>query len=90
MSGLTRSATRACTPCAIALIDAIELAGRLDVDREQAKRDGAIDLGRALPYAGEHDLLGTESAAKRDVHFAEGVRIGMAAERMHQADDRQR
>ena len=64
-----------------ALIDAIELARRLDVDRQQAQRDGAIDLGRALPDAGEHDLIGPEPAAHRDVHFAERVGVGVAAER---------
>ena len=91
MSGLTRSATRARTPCAIgALIDAIELAGRFDVDRQQAERDGAIDLGGALADAGEHDLIGTEAAAHRDVDFAERIRIGVAAERVQQPDDRQR
>ena len=73
-----------------ALIDAIELARRLDVDRQQAQRDGAIDLGGALADAGEHDLIGAEPAAHRDVHFAERVRVGMAAERLQQADDRER
>ena len=64
-----------------ALIDAIELARRFDVDREQAQRDGAIDLGRALADAGEHDLIGTEPAAHRDVDFAQRIGVGVAAER---------
>jgi hypothetical protein len=32
-----------------ALIDAIELARRLDIDRQQAQRNGAIDLPGAFP-----------------------------------------
>ena len=91
MSGLTRSATRAASALRDgALIDAIELARRLDVDRQQAQRDGAIDLRRALADAREHDLIGTEPAAHRDVHLAERVGVGVAAERLQQADDRER
>ncbi len=73
-----------------ALVDAIELARRLDVDRQQAQRDGAIDLRRALPDSREHDLIGTEPATHRDVHLAERVGVGVAAERLQQADDRER
>ena len=54
-----------------ALIDAIELSGRFDVDRQQAQRDGAIDLGGALADAGEHDLIGTEAAPQGHVDFAQ-------------------
>ena len=91
MSGLTRSATRARVPCAIgALVDAIELARRFDVDGQQAERHGAIDLRRALADAREDDLIGPEPAAHRDVHLAERVGVGVAAERVQQADDRER
>ena len=54
------------------------------------ERDGAIDLGGALPDAGEHDLVGPEAAAHRHVHFAQRIRIGVAAERVQQAHDGQR
>ena len=64
-----------------ALIEAIELAGRFDVDREQAERHGAIELGRALADAGEHDLIGTEAAAQRHVDLAHRIGVGVAAER---------
>ncbi len=54
-----------------ALVDAVELAGRFDVDGQQSQRHRAIDLRRALADAGEHDLIGTEAAPHRDVDLAE-------------------
>ena len=71
-----------------ALIDAIELAWRFDVDRQQPERHRAIDLRRALADAGEHDLIGTKAAAHRDVDFAERIGIGVAAQLVQQPDDR--
>ncbi len=73
-----------------ALIDPIELAGRLDVDRQQSERHRAIDLGGALADAGEHDLIGTETAAQRDVHFAKRIGVGVAAERLQEPHHGQR
>ncbi len=91
MSGLTRSATRARDVLRDgALIDAIELARRFDVDREQPERHRAIDLGGALADAGKHDLIGTEAAPQRHVHFAERIGVGVAAERLQQPHHRQR
>ena len=44
-----------------------ELARRLDVDRLQAERDGALELLGRLADAGEHDLRGDEAGPERDV-----------------------
>ena len=62
------------------LIEAIELAWRLDVDRLEPERDGARQLVGALADAGEHDLARLEPAAQRDVDFAHRIGVDAAAE----------
>ena len=68
----------------------IELAGRFDVDRQQAQRHGAIDLAGALADSGEHDLSGRKPQRSATSTSPMRVRIGVAAERAHQPHDRQR
>src|SRR5688572_23940819 len=41
--------------------DAIQLAGRLRVDRADAVRDRRLELVARLPHAGEDDLAGQEA-----------------------------
>jgi hypothetical protein len=71
MSGLTRTATRATTPCAAAIRrDAIELAGRLDVDGPDTCRDRGVELSAGLSDAGEHGIRRLEAGAQRHLQFA--------------------
>jgi hypothetical protein len=70
--------------------DAIELSGRLGVDRADVGADRVFKLRAGLADAGEDDIARRESGAERDVDLAAGVRIGAAAERAEQARDRQR
>ena len=65
MSGLTRIATRATTSgLARQRLHALELAGRLDVDRLEAERHRARELGVRLADAGEDDVVRREAGLR--------------------------
>jgi hypothetical protein len=70
--------------------DAIELAGRLGIDRADVARDREFELGARLAHAGEHHLARREAGAQRDLDLAAGVRVGAAAERAQQPCDGER
>ena len=50
-------------------LDARELARRFHVDRLDAEADGAFELGRRLPDAGEDDGRGCEARLDRQLDF---------------------
>ena len=72
------------------LVEALELARRLDVDGVHVEGHGAGQFGRRLAHPGEDDLARREPAAQRDVDLAHRVGVDPAAERAQQADDGQR
>ena len=68
----------------------VQLPGRLDVDGQQAERDGAVEFVEALADAGEDDLGGREPAAQGDLDLPHRVGVGGAAEAAHEARDGKR
>ena len=78
MSGLTRSATRATRPCrARDRLDALELAGRLDVDRLEAeRRPRARARRRDLPTPVNTICAGAKPAARATLDLPDRVGVG--------------
>src|SRR5262249_18403725 len=71
-------------------VDPFDLPPGLDVDAAHAQVDRAREFRGCLAYAREDDLHRRESGAHRDVDLANRVRVGAAAERPQQAQDRER
>ena len=69
---------------------AIELAGRLDVDRVDAGGDGERQLVARLADAREHDVARIEARAQRHLDLADRVRVGAAAEVAQDPQERER
>ena len=91
MSGLTRTrdACSRAEPCRDRF-DARELAGRLDVDRLQAERHGALELGGRLADAGEDDVGRRKPGLARQLDLPDRVRVGGAAELAQRAREAER
>src|SRR3954468_13145640 len=71
-------------------IDSIQLSFRFGIDRLDAQIDRLREFRGSLADAGEHNLLGDETSAKRDVDLAARVRIRARAKRSEQARNSQR
>ena len=70
--------------------DARELADRLDVDRLEAQRHGALELGGRLADAGEDDVGRRKPGLARQLDLPDGVRVGGAAELAQRARETER
>ena len=91
MSGLTRSATRASVPCAMARWSMRSSSpGDSTLIASSPSATARSISARALADAGEDDLIGTEAAAHRDVDLAERIGVAVAAERVQQPHHRER
>ena len=71
-------------------LDALELAGRFDVDRLQPERHRAFELGVRLADAGEDDVARRETGLAGQLDFPNRVRVGPGAQLAEQARDGQR